>query len=1471
MSDTDTARNARPYTTLTGKRHANSGWGGRRVNSGRTSKKAKTAENTAESSQAQSSSDSSPRQPRRARDTSTPSIWRNLPPAAFFLPRTNNRSMPMSQPPEAESQNGRADGAHIAAQSEQHSSSTNPVRLTDVDYFNLNANLTFIQENDEFADIVSGDTVVHESMLDAVAVDDDDNAKAAERESADTIPDKDSTLERYLKAALSRIKREISLHGQPTCYARGDLFDRPPHPFRPLLSTATSPTHFVIWTSLYGYQSCSLVLRMSSGWNPNPIARRVRSFPRDFFLLTNRFICNPDRVGNPGCGKTFQGTDSHIIAQLPRFTQMAFPAFLSNCGALDKVIISMMGCTFATRFGPAPCSELFSELQRKHHDEVELMYLDGARHLQVDNVPPFSPFADKSGWAGAPPSTQYLKAMFVDSVQSRRVYLERGFACLPARVLKADHTFDFLKYMGGLRGQKIHAAAHTMVNEFEEMRKHALVPSKALEYVEDAFIEVSEGLKEHGHPACSVYYSDSPQSELAFIENVVPSLAENVSHITPYSDLIPFTCDPSIVRVHSADTPEIDDLCAELLDKAEASSGFLVVALAVRYEVTNESSTVSAIQLWTEDKNFVFDTSKFTSLAHFPPALRAVLTSASILKIGCGLRSAVSTLGTIYGDDELCKAANARRGSLLELGLHAKLKGAVSNSSYPIHTLIGIILQRAFMPLRNVEAIWQAYLKLAGQDSVGLPLTEEQGRENGRLVTVVHGNKPVAEGVIVGVHDGHLDVDQPEVGNKPAHRQRINITQKRTLIRITQFIHDKHNGLMVAAVSMLRTRSSISPVPSSAVERAFSTPATGGSYDESPIDFSGVGSDSFNAGQSGTTDEDLSMGEEDNDDLPTDIHEAVEHAQTMLHSAAEDNTMPTRVLDDAFHFMDRLIRLLSKVHTAFKPFCAHFSESIFLRDKDDEAAVRAVLEKKGIDWEWAKHAMSAQLNRRIRCYIPPRDILEKRLRALFDAYRDIVCSTETGKSTVFFSKEANEMAERLLETVRKGFLSDPAGLSLYFKMFVDDDGLIVYRTARGTNSVEGGIHMAVRRVFGSLQASPELAECILLNWFARHNRKVGTHNRTGLKFRGHHDIALIDELTEIAIELGVKLSFTPPCVLTTRITTSETFGIRPIALKLAEKYHITVLPPRTVVGVPHHHDVPVHTLTRLYTKPVNRYRSLQLRQRTLHCVTPVHTHAEYTKFRAIINRPEFRKSFKTFAAHDAHKNVNYLALAISWNSDLEQHHKKVLLYKSQQSTMFMGSNADALKPFRDMLRDTVPGSAPPALEVPEGATDTSLSAEELTNLDLNLLDTLNIQRSKDAPPIPTSTPESEGTVEQSESIHLHATLQVNLTQLPTPQPASAPSRVVALQQTMLTNDGSASMLIQPTPDTSKPGDRCARCAFAYCRQRHTCPGRGNRTKCHSEDAAHQLSDRKKCRWSEEKIEREIARREAERHEPSVTG
>lgn len=79
----------------------------------------------------------------------------------------------------------------------------------------------------------------------------------------------------------------------------------------------------------------------------------------------------------------------------------------------------------------------------------------------------------------------------------------------------------------------------------------------------------------------------------------------------------------------------------------------------------------------------------------------------------------------------------------------------------------------------------------------------------------------------------------------------------------------------------------------------------------------------------------------DSDDIEI-VSAAFEHARGIIERGAHDDpTLTTRVLNDAFHFMDRLLRLLSKKHSAFKAFCHDFSEAIFIRDKDDEGAVQA--------------------------------------------------------------------------------------------------------------------------------------------------------------------------------------------------------------------------------------------------------------------------------------------------------------------------------------------------------------------------------------------------------------------------------------------------------------------------------------------------------------------------------------------------
>jgi hypothetical protein len=216
--------------------------------------------------------------------------------------------------------------------------------------------------------------------------------------------------------------------------------------------------------------------------------------------------------------------------------------------------------------------------------------------------------------------------------------------------------------------------------------------------------------------------------------------------------------------------------------------------------------------------------------------------------------------------------------------------------------------------------------------------------------------------------------------------------------------------------------------------------------------------------------------------------EGIEHTFTIMQQSEK---LPSRVLNDGFHYMDRLLRLLSKKHSAFKAFAHDFSEATFVRDHSDECAVRAVVEKNGGNWEYYKRTKSSALNRHIHRYIPECTILLGRLDKLFKAYQDIQCLTKKSNGP-FFSDDTKEMVQHLLQTAREGYLLDPPGIPLYYLMGADRDGLKIYRTVRGTNSLEGGFHMVVRHILGSLRASPELVECILINWILRRNIRVGS-------------------------------------------------------------------------------------------------------------------------------------------------------------------------------------------------------------------------------------------------------------------------------------------------------------------------------------------------------------------------------------------
>ncbi|KAJ7872089.1 hypothetical protein B0H13DRAFT_2280300 [Mycena leptocephala] len=846
-----------------------------------------------------------------------------LPIAPFFLPYTTHRPVPLGNQtimPAGRSSLWSALESPPTVET-TISSSVSPshsVQITALDLARLNEEISYFDENDEHADIAAGDRIIDDSLGDDSPGGTEDTTDTAEAEIPD---DENCVLSNQLKAAKKRITSEIDIHKKPLCYERGDFFDRPPHPVFALKGGSINPSalyhrKIFVWLPhlLPGCPSrfkCTCGMPLSrKGFSDNPVARRVRDMPEDFFLFTNRLVCDDRRSKSPGCGTNHQGSDPHIIAQLLRFVQVAFPAYISARGAVSKLMMSQMSNTFAARFGAAPFSELVSEIQHRFHADKELMYLAAADFYGRSNVIPFSAFNDPQGYAGALPSVSYLKGLFTDTVTAYRIYIERYIASLPLTVASGDHTFQVIKYMGDLKGQPIFNAAYTVMNEFEEVRAHSLTQTKSLGFVQDVFEGIQEGLKNANHPPISFFTQIHPN---------------DVEPITEWTNLPAFPRNSEIIAAFLTDSMEIEEAASDILSDIIAPPQFSPVALAIKTgQDANKQPHLEIIQLRTRDKIIVFEVSALTSRSEILPSLRAILTNPAIVKIDHAYVRASNTISDAFSLPEIGRLARAKNAPILDLGKYAKLKAVVEDPLLPLQALSGLVLRKSFTFPYHLSYPWLLPTQ-SGMIYYFARLTPTQAVTHGQRITLVQACKPVAEGWIVGHHPGFLDAIMDNQG----HTKRINVLVPGSIHKLHNQTIEwmfTHGAQAVVNTSQLHTRGETPPVASHIVSRAFTAPAPPDLSQDIPeftpsitFEFENLTEDMADVFMDENVSEPVLLG-------------GVKRTLVLLQS----NKLPSRVLDDAFHYMARLLRLLSKKNSAYKAFARDFSEAIFVRDQTDE-------------------------------------------------------------------------------------------------------------------------------------------------------------------------------------------------------------------------------------------------------------------------------------------------------------------------------------------------------------------------------------------------------------------------------------------------------------------------------------------------------------------------------------------------------
>nr|GAT45421.1 predicted protein [Mycena chlorophos] len=771
----------------------------------------------------------------------------------------------------------------------------------------------------------------------------------------------DSVNTQWLETTLDEIQKELELHGN------GQLWIYPKDPIFALRDAATTKV----------FSPDSLYLLPIFLWLPNCLPGHP-----------DRFYCE--------CGEVL---NKHVA--------------ISHRSALDISQMDMMKITFAGRFGTDPFSKMVRELKLLRHSRLQVMYLHAALHYGLcghRQIPPFSLFKDRLHYAGYTPSTKYLKSMFIAWFASHQLHTDCIMSSLSARVLRADHTFKTMDHQGRLPGgEPIHTALYEGVNEYEEVRFYNLVLTQGFAPLQGTYERVQLELSRHGHTPTEVLYTGNPRHERNWHETVTPSLKRDVQHVVldPFRELPEFKAPESPQFASSSD--RIDTVCDNILQLLPPDDS-IYMALAISLD----QDRITAIQLRTKLAVYILDVTLFT--AALPIALKSILTHPRIIKFGHSITTTAKRLSSTWRLD-------IPSPSLVDLGKLAKLKGAAADPNCSLATLCGAVLRlrlleaapaMLLLPVshrldilsRDVECAWLVQDALMKLGSVGIPLQPSQLRAS-QPVAFVIGNKTQAWGELVE-HDGSLVV--------PGTEGSITVTNAYSVIKLTKlfvpgFIVAKHGqtlewlnvhgGRAVVQTRTLRSRAPEPPHPGTVVvadtdlglPAPVSVPSVADQLrqelqaDPQQAAASIVIEPHTENVDSEITDEDDLMDttpaeEPSADDLEELLLDAIKHAQDILRQPESAQTYASRVLDDAYHFMDRLLRLLSKKHPAYKEFAHLFSETIFVRDAEDEANV------------WNRRGFDGT--------------------TLFGPRRDLLDSD--GKK--FFSKDARKQETSLIESAR---------------------------------------------------------------------------------------------------------------------------------------------------------------------------------------------------------------------------------------------------------------------------------------------------------------------------------------------------------------------------------------------------------------------------------------------------------------------
>ena len=131
--------------------------------------------------------------------------------------------------------------------------------------------------------------------------------------------------------------------------------------------------------------------------------------------------------------------------------------------------------------------------------------------------------------------------------------------------------------------------------------------------------------------------------------------------------------------------------------------------------------------------------------------------------------------------------------------------------------------------------------------------------------------------------------------------------------------------------------------------------------------------------------------DEDEDPIPNIEENTGPFERSSGFTQQPSDILPSHILADVFHEIDKVCRTISKKHTLCRKFATAFSDTLLVPDEDDKKAVSEILEKKNSNFNKIQSKSPAWLWKQVRCYIPKKGILELVLTEIFNSLGHIKC------------------------------------------------------------------------------------------------------------------------------------------------------------------------------------------------------------------------------------------------------------------------------------------------------------------------------------------------------------------------------------------------------------------------------------------------------------------------------------------------